>query len=774
MAETSRTDHASQWDARPRSPGTATFEAEWQRLRALLAEQIERDALREARETVVALLCLRPHDPDALSARAFLDEQFAAAKNDGAGEVRRLTGHGGAVTCVAFAPDGRQAVSGSGGQGVSDDPQAREERSIRLWDLETGREVRRFLGLTTTVTGLAFAPDGRHFLSAHRGGSLSFWDAADASMRRRFDRRVTSIQAVALSPTARWALTGGDDMAVHLWEVATGKDVRRFRRHKGAVSAVAFSPNGQQFLSGSQDRTVRLWELDSGRMLRRLDGHLMTVTCVAFAPDGRLALSCGSETDLFLWDLEEGKLLRRLRGHTAPVCAAAFSPDGSRILSGSADHTLRLWEVGTGKELHCLFGHKAPVTGVAFSPSGELLALSSSRDTTVRLWRLPGVVVHGFCTDAIPGLEDLPYGSAASLAEVLAGTPLLEARQRDDLVNHLQHRFPSARALALHLLERGWLTPFQTQQLAQGSADDLVLGPYVVLDRLGEGGMGEVFKARPANGQEVVVLKVVRPDLLADEAITQQFMWEIQALSRLSHPNVIKTIGAYRAAGQHFFTMEYIEGTDLARLVQQSGPLPVAQACEYVRQAALGLEHAHEHCLVHRDIKPANLLLTLPPATREPVDVGTSAPAPKALIKIIDWGLADRRLPAGYRASTDAPLPRSELVGTADYLAPEQAQNAEKAGIQADIYSLGCTLYHLLTGQVPFPGGSLMQKLLKHQQAEPAPVGGLRPDVPAGVVGVLHKMMAKKPENRYRTPAMVAAALAPFCVEEAGVAARTA
>jgi serine/threonine-protein kinase len=762
MAETSWRDAAT--SPRPRSPGPsgASFEAESERLRTVLAEQIERDALREARETVVALLCLRPNDPDALSARAFLDDQLSAAGNSSAGECRRLDGHGSAVNCVAFAPDGRRAISGSGGTGMGDDLQAREDRSIRLWDTETGQELRRLVGLTSTVTGVAFAGDGRHFLSGHRAGSLYFWDANSASMVRRFQRRVANVQAVALTANGRWAVSGGDDTALHLWEVATGRSVRRYRRHKSAVTALTISSNGQLILSGSADKSVRLWELDSGRHLRRLDGHLLTVACVAIAPDNRHALSAGSESDIFLWDLENGKLVRRFHGHTGAVQSVAFSRDGTRALSGSSDNTMRLWEVATGRELHCFFGHKGAVTSVAFAPTGALVALSGSRDTSLRLWQLPGVVVSGLSTASLPELGEVRYASVGSLVQALTASALLDAKQREDLATNRQQRFSSPRALLLNLVEHAWLTAFQAQQIAEGCIEDLVLGSYVVLDRLGEGSMGEVFKARPTGSQDIVVLKVVRPDLLANETITQQFMCEIQTLSRLSHPNIIKTFGAYHHGSRHFFTMEYIEGTDLGRLVQNSGALPIAQACDYIRQAALGLEHAHEHCLVHRDIKPANLLLTLPPAARDMMDVDLSVPAPKAIIKVIDWGLADRRLPTGHQANLNAQSPKGEMVGTADYLAPEQAQDASKAGIQADIYSLGCTLYHLLTGQPPFPGGSLMQKLMKHRQAEPQPLQDLRPEIPAGITPIVKKMMAKKLEHRYRTPAMVAAALAAF------------
>jgi WD40 repeat protein len=742
----------------------SSFDSECERLRAQLAEQIESDAFREARETVVALLCLRPNDPDALSAREFLDEQLALIDSNPRAEGRCFRGHTSGVTCVAFSPDATRAMSGSGGSGRSGDLLAREDRSIRLWDVATGREIRRFLGMTSMVTSAVFSADGRHILSGHRGGSMYLWDVEDARMVRRFFRRANNIWAVALSRNGHWALSGGDDKGVHLWEAATGKRKFRLDGHTQPVRAVAFAPDGGRILSASEDKTIRYWDLVNRCRLRRLTGHKLPVLAVAFAPDGRHAISGGMDAAVLLWDLETGEVLRRMLGHQAAINAVAIAADGQRALSGSADMTIRVWDISAGRELHCFKGHADAVTGVAFSPNDGQTFLSSSRDMTVRLWQIPTVAVGSRPSEAFSVLAELPGDTIEDVVRALGETALLEPAQREELLRRLQPRFSDPRALLQQLLEWGWVTPFQIAHLADGDPRELVVGSYVVLDRLGEGGMGEVLKARVQNGKQIVVLKVIRPDLLRNQAVTQQFLAEMQALSRLSHPNVIRTFGACQVNGRHFFAMEFIEGTDLGRLVQHSGPLPLGQACEYIRQAALGLEHAHEHCLVHRDIKPANLLLTLTAGQRARGVPGAnlSARSPGAIIKIIDWGLADRRLPQGYDSGT-TPVPRNEMVGTADYLAPEQARDSTSANIQSDIYSLGCTLYHLLAGHPPFPGGSLMQKLLKHQQTEPKSIREIRPDVPEGLAIILQKMMAKEPAYRYRTPAMVAVALATFC-----------
>ncbi len=272
-----------------------------------------------------------------------------------------------------------------------------------------------------------------------------------------------------------------------------------------------------------------------------------------------------------------------------------------------------------------------------------------------------------------------------------------------------------------------------------------------MLERLGEGGMGQVFKARHLLMKRLVAVKLIRKERLAQPEAVRRFHRELRAVAALQHPNIVMAFDGGQVGDVHFLAMEYVEGTDLNKLVNKSGPLPIAQACNYIRQAAVGLQHAHECSLVHRDIKPANLLLSL-------VKSASNAQGAEAVVKVMDMGLA--RLNQGVGEQTAAELTvEGTVMGTPDYIAPEQAQDSTRADIRADSYSLGCTLYFLLTGQPPFPGGSLAQKLLRHQQTQLAPVTSRRPDVPAGVVAVLARMLAKLPAERYQTPAEVARAL---------------
>ncbi|OAI47980.1 hypothetical protein AYO44_08315 [Planctomycetaceae bacterium SCGC AG-212-F19] len=356
--------------------------------------------------------------------------------------------------------------------------------------------------------------------------------------------------------------------------------------------------------------------------------------------------------------------------------------------------------------------------------------------------------------------------SIGHFVDLLMSSRILAPDQMHTVTKELLTRIRDSRALAKELMQRGWLTVYQVNQLYQGNGKDLVLGSYRILDVLGEGGVAQVFRAWSNRDKCLVALKVVRKEFLANAEAVRQFQQESRTIASLAHTNIVRTMEADQVNGVHFLAMEFVEGLDLNKMVRLSGPLPFPQACDYVRQAALGLQHAHERCLVHRDIKPANLFLVTPTGValdKTPLpgtgDAKKIAPL-GATVKILDWGLADLRLPMATGEQEPAnTLQREETIGTADYLAPEQAMDATKVDIRADIYSLGCAFYYMLTGQPPFPGGSLLQKLLKHREGQPKPLQELRPDAPANLQGILDKMMAKKPEDRYRTPASLAAAL---------------
>ena len=355
--------------------------------------------------------------------------------------------------------------------------------------------------------------------------------------------------------------------------------------------------------------------------------------------------------------------------------------------------------------------------------------------------------------------------SVDAFLTVLDRVQLLAPEQLEEVARELGPEYDNPLDLADYLIQIEWLTHYQCSCLFEGNWNGLNLGHYQLLDRLGEGGVSEVFKAWDSLKGRVVALKVLRRDLASHEEGVRQFQRELQAVTRLSHPNVIKTFEANQIGSVHCFAMEFVEGIDLHRYVAEHSPLPVEQACDFARQTAQGLQHAHQMGLVHRDVKPANLFLINPPLGNKAPTGPAGRRAPDPVVKILDWGLARTMpLPGSEEASSaQSEAEKGMLIGTADFVAPEQARDPCLVDTRADIYSLGCTLYFLLTGRPPFEGSNLMQKLLQHQEAEPTPLRQLRPDVPEELEALVHRMLAKRPEDRFQIPLLVVVPLRRFC-----------
>jgi serine/threonine protein kinase len=282
--------------------------------------------------------------------------------------------------------------------------------------------------------------------------------------------------------------------------------------------------------------------------------------------------------------------------------------------------------------------------------------------------------------------------------------------------------------------------------------------------------MGVVYKAHQEKLERVVALKVVNPDRMQDPESIERFRREVKIAARLTHPNLVTVYDGGVVDGVPFYVMEHLEGSDLNNLVKQFGPLPIARACDCICQVSSGLQHLHEKGLIHRDIKPANIFACISPSSDVPAaaacsDLATpdSQSVQRVVVKILDAGLARWQVPDEEEVLTDVQNLASPLLGTLDYMAPEQALDCRNLDIRADIYSLGCTFYYLLTGQPPFLGGSLALKLLRHQQEEPLPVVAFRSEVSPALSDVVHQMLAKKPIDRYQQPAEVIVALKRFC-----------
>jgi hypothetical protein len=317
-----------------------------------------------------------------------------------------------------------------------------------------------------------------------------------------------------------------------------------------------------------------------------------------------------------------------------------------------------------------------------------------------------------------------------------------------------------------HRMERAAITlysagltppPWPDAAPAPDLTPPFTLGQYQVVGKIGQGGMGAVYRAIHPRLKKEFAIKVLRGETTADSRAVARFGREMEAIGRLDHHNIVRATDAGEARGLHFLVMELVAGIDLSRLVRLCGPLPVADACELVRQAATGLQCAHEHGLVHRDVKPSNLVLST-----------------KGEVKVLDLGLAllSRGGPAAGELTTTG-----QMMGTPDYTAPEQWEASHDVDIRADIYSLGCTLYTLLVGRPPFSGpkyASTMRKMAAHSRESAAPLTDHRTDVPAPLERVLEKMLAKAPADRPATPAEVARDLEPFAVgaDPAALAAR--
>src|SRR5262245_10670125 len=299
------------------------------------------------------------------------------------------------------------------------------------------------------------------------------------------------------------------------------------------------------------------------------------------------------------------------------------------------------------------------------------------------------------------------------------------------------------RDLAVQLVRDGVLTQFQAEQFLQGKWRRFTLGKYKVLERLGAGGMGSVYLCEHTLMRRRVAVKVLPAQKAGDSSSLERFYREARAVAALDHPNIVRAYDIDQEENLHFLVMEHVDGSSLQDIIKRHGPMDVLRTSHYIRQAALGLQHAHETAaLVHRDVKPGNILVDR-----------------NGIVKVLDMGLAR------FFNDEDDQLTKKHdenVLGTADYLAPEQALDSHSVDIRADVYSLGGTFYFCLTGRTPFAEGTVAQKLIWHQTRQPKPIRSIRPEVPEGIVAIVERMMAKDAGQRFQTPQEIADALAPW------------
>jgi serine/threonine protein kinase len=325
--------------------------------------------------------------------------------------------------------------------------------------------------------------------------------------------------------------------------------------------------------------------------------------------------------------------------------------------------------------------------------------------------------------DALPTAEEFLRGvlrsgllSREELQAALRGVP---KDRRDD-----------TRVLAGQLLRLGKLTRFQVSKLLRGVTQGMIIGPFRVLMPLGKGGMGTVFLVRDERSAHLVALKVLPPRVArAEQRLLARFRREMEMSQKVAHPHLAWTYEVGEIRGVHYIAMEYIPGRTLSRLVTEEGPLPWKRASRLMAEVAAGLEHAHNQGLIHRDLKPSNIQIT-----------------PRDHAKVLDLGLA---LVHGEEVEDNMVVGgQGYIVGSMDYIAPEQTIDASGVDRRSDLYSLGCTLYFSLVGHPPFPGGTSKEKIFRHRGETPTPIAQLVPDLPPGFVALIERLMCKDAAGR--------------------------
>lgn len=334
-----------------------------------------------------------------------------------------------------------------------------------------------------------------------------------------------------------------------------------------------------------------------------------------------------------------------------------------------------------------------------------------------------------------------PPASAEELIARVRRSGLIPSAELDGAIRTFPADIDPPAVLERLVAER-FLTQFQADRLAAGKYKGFLLGNHVILDKIGSGGMGQVFLAEHASMRRLAAVKVL--PAVDDPVAKERFHREARAAAALNHPNIVKVFDLNRDGRILYLVMEFVEGVSLQALVSKGGPLSPGAAAECARQAALGLQHAHEKGLVHRDIKPANLLIDR-----------------TGVVKLLDLGLV-RATDDTSSQLTSSGRGGQAILGTVDYLAPEQAVDSSNVDIRADIYSLGATLYFLLAGHPIFPDGRTAQKLMWQQWRDPKPIREIRPDVPEGLAAIVHRAIHKQPADRYAEPQEMAEFLAEF------------
>jgi WD40 repeat protein len=299
-----------------------------------------------------------------------LDEDYKVINKP----IRAFKGHKSVVTSIAFSPNGKYIISGS------------SDKTLKLWDVNTGECIRTFRGHIDAVNSVTFSSDGRYVLSGSWDSAIKLWDVNTGECIRTFRGHTGWVNSVTFSSDGRYIVSGSSDKTLKLWDVNTGECIRTFRGHTGSIRSVNFSPNGKYIISGSSDKTLKLWDVTTSECIRTFRGHNSWINSVNFSSDGRYIVSGSSDKTLKLWDVNTGKCIRTFLGHSS-IWSVVFSPNGRYIVSGSSDNTIKLWDVNTGKLIRTFEGHNGFIFSVTFSSDGKYI-ISGSQDKTIKLYEL--------------------------------------------------------------------------------------------------------------------------------------------------------------------------------------------------------------------------------------------------------------------------------------------------------------------------------------------------------------------------------------------------
>jgi tRNA A-37 threonylcarbamoyl transferase component Bud32 len=636
-----------------------------------------------------------------------------------------LEGHKRWVRSVTFSPDGTLLASGS------------DDNSVQLWKVEDGIPLQTLNDHEKPVFTVAFSPDGSLLASGGFDKKIHLWRVENRALFLTLTGHTGGIRTVAFSPDGTLLASGSDDKTIRLWRLKDESPLLDFKGHSMWIRSVTFSPDGSLLASGSDDNTVRIWNVEDGKLLHTLTEHQKPIFSVAFSMDGSILASGSFDNRILLWHVKDGNLHDTLEGHSEDVTTVAFSPDGSILASGSRDKTIRTWQI---VESETLLKVKTYMDSENFSEAEPLLK-ELQQDPIFRfeaLTLLSEVMEKKGDIDlALPFLEealsDRDFNDQydplytrlkdlsikveepergleifkklfdkaeptlknkhhlLSLGELYDRTG--ETEKARDIFKKLVLGFPDFEEAATFY--RNLKKTSTSKPITPSSGPDATVVEdstqltaaaqqrYNLIKELGRGGMGVVYKARDSILDRIVALKIMRREICLRKRDKERFLTEARISAKLKHPNIVTLHDVTEENGQIYLVFEYVEGRNLDSILDELERIPVIQAVSITLSLCDALEYAHGEGVVHRDMKPSNVILE---NDRIP--------------RILDFGIAKV-------AQDTLQSMTGEMSGTPAYMAPEQ-HLGESTSPRGDIYSLGVTLYEMVTGELPFRGGDVL------------------------------------------------------------------